>query len=382
MIPDYGLLHQTGVKEQVINIFEINGFKAFFKSSVTKNNVFPFDIFSAGFYLISRYEEYLPHEKDKYGRYSYKNSLAFKQNFLHLPLVNTWLNYFSDYLQNKFSSLNIEKSRFHFIPTYDVDIAYAYRQKGFIRNALGGVQSLLRFKLSDVTQGIKVLAGNEKDPYDNFNWLDTLHEQYKLKPLYFFLVSGKNSLYDKNILPNTRPMQELINFHGKKYMIGIHPSWQSGDGNTLIKKEKETLEKISNIQIQRSRQHYLRFSLPEGYRRLIDTEITEDYSMGYGTVNGFRASVALPFYWYDLKNEVQTKLKIFPFCYMDSTVIFNQRLSADNAYNELTHYYNICKNVQGTFISIFHNHLLGNDNLKWRNIYEKFLNKVAGEVNA
>ena len=69
LIPNYGLLHQTGIKAQPINIFEINEFEVFFKSPSTENDGFPFDIFSSTFYLISRYEEYLPHKKDKYGRY-------------------------------------------------------------------------------------------------------------------------------------------------------------------------------------------------------------------------------------------------------------------------------------------------------------------------
>ena len=44
-------------------------------------------------------------------------------------------------------------------------------------------------------------------------------------------------------------------------------------------KRKNRLEGITNMQTKRSRQHYLRFSLPETYQQLIDLEIEEDYSM-------------------------------------------------------------------------------------------------------
>lgn len=134
--------------------------------------------------------------------------------------------------------------------------------------------------------------------------------------------------------------------------------------------------------IEKSRQHYLRFNLPEGYRNLIDAGLTEDYSMGYGSINGFRASVASAFYWYDLEKEVQTSLRIFPFCYMDSVAIFSLQFSAEEAYTELIEYYNICKEMQGTFISIFHNHLLGDDKIEWRNLYEKFLKITGDNINA
>jgi len=64
--------------------------------------------------------------------------------------------------------------------------------------------------------------------------------------------------------------------------------------------------------ITQSRQHYIRFNLPEGYQRLIAAGITDDYSMGYGSVNGFRASVASSFYWYDLEKEVLSLIKHLP----------------------------------------------------------------------
>lgn len=89
-ITPHELLFEKGCKEQVIECFETNNVKVFFKT----DGDFPFDIFAASFYLLSRYEEYLPHKKDMYGRYAHENSLAFKENFLHLPLINIWLQEF------------------------------------------------------------------------------------------------------------------------------------------------------------------------------------------------------------------------------------------------------------------------------------------------
>ena len=87
------LLFQQNITPQKIECFEINNNKAFFK---TPNSGFPFDIFAASFYLLSRYEEYLPHEKDMYGRYAHENSLAFKEGFLQLPLINIWVKDFAE----------------------------------------------------------------------------------------------------------------------------------------------------------------------------------------------------------------------------------------------------------------------------------------------
>jgi hypothetical protein len=374
-VPNSGLLFQTVIKEQPIEVFEINSIKAFFRSSSQNNDEYPFDIFSASFYLLTRYEEYLPHKKDNYGRYSYKNSLAFKENFLQIPLINIWVNKFAETLKIRDPKFEFRMPNFKYHPTYDIDIAWSYLHKGFARSTVGGIQAILGLKINTLTQRLKVLSGSKKDPFDNYGWLDELHQLYSLTPIYFFLVAEKNGLYDKNILPTSTAMQQLIKDHAEKYAIGLHPSWRSVD-LSLIKKEKETLEQISRVEVLKSRQHYIRFNLPEGYRRLIEAGLSDDYSMGYATSNGFRASVASSHFWYNLEKQEQTTLRIHPFCYMDSTSIFQQKLSAEEAYTEMLYYYNTCKKINGTFISILHNNLLGNDKKKWKDMYGQFLKTI------
>jgi hypothetical protein len=364
-VQPHALLFENSIQQQPIECFELNGTTAFFK---TDKGDHPFDIFAATFYLISRYEEYLPYEKDAYGRYSHTNSLAFKQNFLSLPLVNIWVNELAETLKYKFPLFSFQFPAFSFQPTYDIDMAFSYKHKGVIRNAGG-------FLRSPSWERIAVLLGAKKDPFDSYEWMDKLHEENKLQPVYFFLVAAKNGKYDKNILLHKNIMHRLTKRYAEKYSTGLHPSWQSGDDPALLQKEKEHLEIMSGITITRSRQHYIRFELPGTYERLLAAGITADYSMGYGTINGFRASVASPFYWYNLQKDEQTLLRIYPFCFMDANSFYEERLSAEAAYEELMHYYTICKKVNGTLITIWHNNFLGSSATfeGWRAIYERFI---------
>ena len=369
------LLFDEIIIQQEIICFDINGTTAFFR---THNSDFPFDIFAASFYLITRYEEYLPHEKDMYGRYAHENSLAFKENFLNLPLINIWVRDFADSLKTKYSTparpaggFNIQHSLFNFQPTYDIDIAFSYKHKGLLRNAGG-------FFRSPSAERIKVLTGLKNDPFDSYEWLNNLHQQYNVQPLYFFLVSEKNGQFDKNILPHKDAMWKLIKQHAKKYSIGLHPSWQSGDNFSLLKKEKLQLSEMAqaaeSVPVP-SRQHYIRFNLPEGYNRLTEAGITDDYSMGYGSINGFRASVASSFYWYNLEKEEQTTLKIHPFCFMDANSYYEQKQSPQQTFEEMIYYLSVCKEVGGTLITIWHNNFLGtaNEFKGWKEIYEQFI---------
>jgi len=371
----YSLLFEKDIRSQAIDCFDFNGQKAFFKT----NGDLPFDFLAASFYLLSRYEEYLPHAKDIYGRYAHGNSVAFKEGFLSIPQVNVWLEALKKKLKEKFPLFNIQYSRFNFLPTYDVDEAFSYKHKSWDRT-LGAVsKAFLKGAWWKINERRKVLEEQLQDPFDSYAWMDDLHERYKLKPRYFFLVPEKTGKYDRNIPPKETALQGLIKQHADKYEIGVHPSWQSGNDLSLIKKEMETIENISKKKSSISRQHFIRFTLPDTYRHLIQAGISDDYSMGYGSINGFRASITTSFYWYDLEKEEQTSLLIHPFCFMDANAFFEQKLSPEQALDEILSYYKKIKNVNGQMVTIWHNTFLGTDKMfkGWREVYEKFIRIVS-----
>ena len=374
----HGLLFEKEIKQQKTACFEINDHKAFFKTE----GDFPFDIFAASFYLLSRYEEYLPHSKDKYGRYAHENSLAFKENFLHLPLINIWIRFLKSTILSKFPNSTFPNSQFKFLPTYDIDETYAYKYKGWGRRTGAAIRDLIKGRWEDFSRRRKVLANREPDPFDSFEWMDKLHEKFRLKPQYFFMAAHQTGKYDKNILPGEAAWQAIIRQHADKYNIGVHPSWQSGDDPSLIKKEKETIEKAGGVTITSSRQHFIRFNLPETFRQLIHAGIHSDYSMGYGSINGFSASVASSFYWYDLEKEEMTGLQLFPFCFMDANSFFEQKYTPQQALEEMLQYFNVIKSVNGQMITIWHNTFLGTHQrfAGWREVYEEFIRRIYYQV--
>jgi hypothetical protein len=184
-------------------------------------------------------------------------------------------------------------------------------------------------------------------------------------------------------------MQKLVQQHAKKYIVGIHPSWQSNHDEKILQDERNCMEQIirtslfntdeAYIKIIHSRQHYLRMNLPDTYRRLIRSGIKHDYTMGYGSINGFRASYATPFKWYDLEHDQTTELEIHPFCFMDTTAIFQKRMPVYDAMQELQSMYDSVKSVGGEMICIFHNQYLSSqlEWMEWKNAYEKFLRNNA-----
>ena len=374
----YGLLDQNEIKLQTIDCFEWEGVKAFFKTT----GDLPFDLFSAAFYLLSRYEEYLPHKLDVYGRYAHENSLAYKEDFLKLPLVNLWMQAFGREMEKRsyHSKFKIQNSKFSFVPTYDIDIAYSYLHKSLWKNVFGFYRDLLQGKFEQVMERGNVYSGRKPDPFDVFDWMDALHTKYSLNPVYFFLTIVKRGQYDKNLPAGSKALQTLYKRLGRRYIAGVHPSWQSGTEVWLLEEEIQTLKGIIQKPITLSRNHFLRFTIPHTYRRLIAVGITDDYSMAYGGVNGFRASYALPYKWYDLEQESVTALSIHPFCFMEATSFFNQGYTAEQAGEEIQYYYDMVRSVNGEFITLFHNHFLTEQPewIEWRKMYENFLENNFG----
>ncbi len=373
-IHSHALLFESAIRPVKIECFEHNGYKAFFKAEGDAG----FDLFAAIFYLLTRYEEYLPHPKDSYGRYAHQASIAYREGFLHLPLINTWLEDFRTLLQEKFSAFRPPPSAFRFQATYDIDIAWSFKAKGVKRNGGALAKLFMTGKWRRMMNRIRVLRGKRQDPFDAYDWMDNLHNQTGLQPLYFFLVAEQKGKYDKNTDITQPDFVALIKDTAAKYKVGVHPSWASGDHPQLLKKEKAWLEKTIEQRITSSRQHYIRFTLPDTYRRLLAAGITDDYSMGYATINGFRASHAGSFYWYDVKEETQTPLRIHPYCFMDANAFFEEKKSPTETLHELITYSQNIRAVGGEMITIWHNPFLGTDLLfeGWKETYEQFIRMV------
>ena len=369
-------LFEKGVNSQNLEYFEWEGLPCIFKTY--GDSVLPFDLFAASFYLVSRYEEYLPFTNDQFGRFSANQSIAWQRGFLEKPLINIWTEKLKEILMHYFPALNFKKRHYKFIPTYDIDSAYAYRHKGVIRTLGGYYKSLKDKDYEGVRSRTRVLLNREKDPFDTFELLKKYQEQYKSKAKYFFLV-GDYDEFDKNISIDVQNFQKLIKSISDYAEVGIHPSYASNKDFDKLKLELKNLSSLINREIKISRQHFLKLAFPKTYQRLLELEIEEDYTMGYASDVGFRASICTPFYFYDLDYERKTKLKVFPFAIMDVSLRFYLNLDVEAAIQRSKEIIDEVKKVNGTMITLWHNQNLTDDQEweGWKQVYEAILNYAS-----
>ncbi|MES2591069.1 MAG: polysaccharide deacetylase family protein [Bacteroidota bacterium] len=364
-----GLLFETGITEQNISVFDYKDHKAFFATG--KASAMPFDVFAASFYLVSRYEEYLPHIRDEHDRFIAENSLAFMNGFLQKPLVNIWIMWIKELIQEKYPEVVFPEMKYEFISTIDIDNAYAYREKGFTRSLGGYLKSISKLSMKEIVDRTCVMLGTQKDPYDTYEYQLEMIKKYNLNSIYFFLL-GDYGVNDKNLPVDSKKFQSLIKMLGDYAQIGIHPSYGSNKSKDRLKKEVERLSKVLHRDVTKSRQHFLKLTLPETYRNLVDLDITDDYTMGFASQVGYRASICSPFNFYDIDMELETKLKIHPFAVMEGTLKYYMHVHPEDAMEKIIPLIDEAKAVNGQFISLWHNDTLNDQNLwrGWQVVYE------------
>ncbi len=372
---DAGIHRNKGLEECHPKVGDWNGLPVLFAHA--DGYTIPFDICSAIFYLISRYEEYFPENTDRHGRYPATDSILYKQGWLTRPLVDQWVEAFRQLLETTWK-VTIPKHVFTFQPTYDIDMAYSHAYKGIKRIVGAYIRALLKGDVKQISERTQVLKKKAIDPYDSFLWLRQLHEQYGYKPIYFILSALRTTPFDKNIHPKHPAMVRVIKQLAREGEVGIHPSYFATHYDEMAK-EQNTLKQIIAQPIHISRQHYIRLMIPTTYHLLMDNEITQDYSMGYGSHIGFRAGTGSSFLWYDLLKESVTPIRTHPFCFMDTTAHFDMSMSVTDAFTSLDAMVAGLQECGSSLHTVFHNFSLGTDQqwLGWNNAYAAFLARMA-----
>lgn len=345
-----GLLFQKGIEQFEVSVDDSTSEYSFFK---VNDSPISFDVFAASFYLATRYEEYLPHVKDKHGRYAAKNSLAYKFGFLDKPIINSWANLVKEILLEHFPTISFPKRAFKIEPTIDVDSAFAYAEKGMVRTIMGFGKDVLNRDFSGFSDRMSTIAGRKDDPYNVFDKLIELQDQFGWRFTYFFLV-GDYDKNDRSIAITSQKFQALLKHVNDYSDVGLHPSFASNESTKKLAKELDRLSKTLHYPIQKSRQHFLKLHLPETYRNLMELGVKSEYSMGYPDCAGFRASICTPYYFYDLEQEVETNLKIHPFSLMEATYKYYQPGELEAALEKGLEIAKSVKEVDGTFSFVWH----------------------------
>lgn len=327
-----------------------------------------YDRLAVIFYCLSRYEEYEAFTPDKHGRFPAAESHAGRNDYLQQPVVRIYARQLAAMLQRHFPNLPPPKARsFHLQPTYDIDLLWAYRHRGW-KGAASGLRDIATGQVTRARE--RFLTGRGDDPYYNIGYLLDLHPE--VTPYIFWLLADNEAREDINPFPVPDEQISLMRELEQAAVHGIHPGYRSVETEGKLQRETARYRKVFGKSPVHSRQHFLRLRFPDTYRALRLRGITNDHTMGYGDATGWRAGTNLPFYWYDLRQEAMTGLLVHSFAVMDVTLKNYLGLGPDKAKRELRALQNTLRPYGGPFTTLWHNSSFADEFgwRGWREVYE------------
>lgn len=343
------LLLEQGFSEIEIKVLPWDDTVCFFP--LADSSDLPFDIFAASFYLLTRYEEYLPHVKDEFGRFPAAESLAHQESFLHKPVVDIWAIKFLEILMERFPDLEHGTRKYKTGTIITSEHTYIFKNKGFLRSFVGLMRDLFQLDFEKVMDRLQIWIRIKKDPHDTFEDLIELIKEHKLYMLFMFQLSDF-SKYDRNISHNRIPHRAVIKSVADYAKVGLLMGYYAMEEIKSLRREKLRMEDIIHSSVEHAMNHKYNLRLPDQYNNLTELEIVNDHSMGYPNMPGFRAGTCTPFLFYDINMEVTTPLKVHPYAFSSNAVALmpKQKIREDLSRMLLE-----VKEVRGVFRAVFRN---------------------------
>lgn len=374
------LLFQKSIFYREIETVEYKQMLLFFPTS--EDSFLPFDPFASAFYLVTRYEEYLSESSDEHERFTDSENILVRLGLHQKPIVDLMAYWLAEKISGQFPEFKIRRRSFQFVTSIDIDNAWAFKNKSLIVSLGAIIKAVFHGRWNELKQRLVVFLGLRKDPYDTYKYALDTYKGHLQHILFFFLI-GDRDKFDKSISHKNKNFRQLIANLASVCEVGIHPSYASNYKPWLFETEKERLEDIIQNPVTKSRQHFLKLKMPQTYQQLQKTGITDDYTMGFASLVGFRAGTCTAFHFFDLSRNQCTELMIHPFQVMDVTLKNYLKMDPEQAWQQIEKLMFEVKNVNGTFVSLWHNESLKDSGqwLGWRKVFEQILEKGLNYAN-
>lgn len=323
------------------------------------------DLIASTFFLICRYEETVQTDKrDVHGRFPGKESLPYRAGFIDSPLVEEY----GKLLRTQLREIGLDipeppKQISKIYLTHDVDQLSHFRSlRGFMGGLLRGIR-----RPNEGNQAIKTYFGGLKnDPWYTLPWLFKLDSSVRqalgsnrCEAIVFIKVGGGSKKEDKPFITHhIQDFQTLIKLCKRKNItFGLHSSYEAGINPNRIPDEKKHLEKLTKRKTNYNRHHFLDSREPADMQALIDIGITDDFTMGYADVAGFRLGTCRAVKWINPVTKELTSLTLHPLTMMDGSLSDKRYMfmNAHEANEYCIRLINMVESWNGELVLLWHN---------------------------
>jgi hypothetical protein len=350
---------------------KVNSSLPIFTSFDQDTIVFNYDIPTGLLWALSRLEETAIVERDSHGRFPVSESLAFRENFLHRPIVDEYGFAFEQALKCLFPSWSAKRPSFRVKLTHDVDeVGIPFSLRATLGHTLRrrASQATLKDILSTVSSGRPAYL-------QCVMRLAELSREYALDSAFYWKASpaGKN---DSGYNPREQRVKSTISWLRERgFECGVHPGYDTFGNQQGLRDEVAVLRECIGQHRLGGRQHYLRWK-PETWMDWETCQLAYDSTVGYAEWPGFRAGTCIPYRPWLFEENREADLVEIPLLVMDRTLAYYRRISTEESYAVVIDIVERCRAVGGVFTLLWHNDALLDP--VYENLYSRILELLSG----
>jgi hypothetical protein len=326
------------------------------------------DVFGSCFFCLSRYEEYVVQTRDAYGRFPAGASLAHRERFLRLPIVDAYVELLWSALRAVWPRLQRRSRRYELALSHDVDdpVASLGRRPAELARQLGADALLRRdpgLMARRARSWIGLARGDYRhDPYNTFDFLLDVSDRHGLSSAFYFLAGEGTGAPQEPPYTLDHPWIEALlrSIHRRGHEIGYHGGFHTYRDAELTKQEFHRLRAAAErTGIRQSawggRQHYLRWENPATWWNWETAGLDYDTTLAYADGIGFRTGTCHEFGTFHLLERRPLRLRERPFQVMDRTLFEYMGLSEAAAMDAVMGVATECRRYRGTLGVLWHN---------------------------
>lgn len=327
------------------------------------------DLLGSMFFMVSRYEEAVSEIKDEHDRVPAAASIAYKEGFLHRPVVNEYLELLWAFFSYLWPGIDRKPMQFRLLPTHDVDAPFddALRSPSLmVRRAIGDVVKRKNpaLMVDNISTWWKVRHGRvDLDRYNTFDFIAEESEKRSLPSAFYFLPSGSPEQRMKVSI--TVPlMQHLMRGLAQRgHEIGLHGHYETYRNKEALRSDAQLLRKVlEEIGVRQDsiggRQHYLRWKTPDTFLAWEYAELQYDSTLSFADMPGFRCGTCYEYPVYDVSGRKELTLVERPLVVMECTVTDERYMGkgfGQDAFNVFKALKDTCRFYHGDYVLLWHN---------------------------
>lgn len=312
------------------------------------------DLFASTFFMLTRWEERLPGDRDDHDRLPTESHLSVRYGFSDRAVVNEWAEFLGGLLRVAGHEFPVKKNRSELVLSHDLDRIYGGPWLRSVRTCLKPMQPrriavdhFYRLRRIDFRNTIRAMLDRS--------------EAGGIRARLYVIAGGENEKEGYYSLDEPRVLDLLTEVRSRGHIIGFHPSYWTYRDEGRWNAERDRLESAIGDSVREGRQHYLRFDPKRTWRIWERAGMDMDSTMGFADRVGFRCGTGDPYPLYDIEERTPKSLLEQPLLLMDSAL-----LKVDDPEQALDRLRNTCFRHGMTCTMLFHNHLL--DPVPWNHM--------------